>query len=44
MGTNTALTVVSIVLVIAVVALVVWAFVIAPLVVPLVHGKHHPEA
>lgn len=44
MGTNTALTIVAIVLVIAVVGAAAWAFVIAPFVVPWHHAKQHPHA
>jgi len=44
MGTNTALTILSIVVVVAVLAVVAWTFVIAPIVVPHEHAKHHPQA
>jgi hypothetical protein len=40
MGMNTALTIVSIVIVLAVVALAAWALVIAPIVVPHRHHGH----
>jgi hypothetical protein len=40
---NTALTVVAIVLVVAVLAVTAWAFVIAPIVVPWRHAKQHPR-
>jgi HAMP domain-containing protein len=43
MGTNTALTILAVVVVVAVVALAVWAFVLAPIIVPLRHGRHHPQ-
>jgi hypothetical protein len=38
---NTALTIVSIVVVICVLALVAWTFLIAPIVVPWRHPSHH---
>ena len=44
MGTNTALTIVAIVLVVAVLAVAAWAFVIAPILVPWRHAKQHPHA
>lgn len=40
MGTNTALTIVAIVLVVAVLGAAAWALVIAPLVVPWRHRGH----
>ncbi len=43
MGTNTALTIVAIVLVLAVLGAAAWAFVIAPIVVPRHHAKTHPR-
>jgi HAMP domain-containing protein len=43
MGTNTALTILAVVVVVAVLALAAWVFVIAPIVVPLRHGRHHPQ-
>ena len=43
MGTNTALTIVAIVLVVAVLAAAAWAFVIAPILVPFRHAKQHPR-
>jgi hypothetical protein len=43
MGTNTALTVLAIVVVVAVLGAAAWAFLIAPVVVPLRHARHHPR-
>jgi hypothetical protein len=40
LGTNTALTVVSMVVVIGVLAVAAWAFLVAPFVVPWRHAKH----
>jgi hypothetical protein len=44
MGTNTALTIVAIVVAVAVLGAAAWAFLIAPVVVPWRHAKHHPHA
>ena len=41
MSTNTALTVVSTLVVVVVLAVVAWAFVVAPFVVP--HRRHHAK-
>ena len=43
MGTNTALTIVAVVLVVAVLGVAAWAFLLAPFVVPLRHAKQHPR-
>ena len=43
MGTNTALTIITIALVIVVLGLAAWTFVIAPFVVPFHHAKTHPK-
>jgi hypothetical protein len=40
MGTNTALTIVAVAVVVAVLGVAAWAFVIAPIVVPWRHVKH----
>jgi hypothetical protein len=43
MGTNTALTIVAIVVAVAVLGVAAWAFLIAPVVVPWRYAKHHPR-
>jgi hypothetical protein len=43
MGTNTALTIVAIVVAVGVLATAAWAFLIAPVVVPWRHAKQHPR-
>jgi hypothetical protein len=43
MGTNTALTIVAIVVAVAVLGVAAWTFLIAPVVVPWRYAKHHPR-
>lgn len=43
MGINTALTIISIVVVVAVLAVAAWVLLIGPIVVPYEHAKHEQQ-